>query len=111
MAYRTPPFITPVALVSMILALSAGNAVVNVSTKTHNGAPRSSQSVTSSGSEEQQSNTESTSQSTTDSQSVSESGQHSQHESSQQASSEKTNDQTDDQKQSTKQGDDNQDHD
>ncbi len=32
MAYRTPPIITPVALVSIILALSAANAIVNVST-------------------------------------------------------------------------------
>lgn len=39
MKKRTPPFITPVALLSLIIALSAGNAVVNVSTNTRNGAP------------------------------------------------------------------------
>ena len=42
MAYRTPPFMTPVALVSIILAVSAGNAVVNVSTHSSNGAAKSS---------------------------------------------------------------------
>ena len=47
MAYRTPPFITPVALVSIILALSAANAIVNVSTHTSNGAPKQVSSVVS----------------------------------------------------------------
>lgn len=58
MAYRTPPFITPVALVSIILALSAANAIVNVSTHTSNGAPKQVSSVvsTSVSSEKQQSN-------------------------------------------------------
>lgn len=29
MAYRTPPFITPFAIVSILIALSATNVVVN----------------------------------------------------------------------------------
>ena len=38
MAYRTPPFITPFAIVSIVLALGATNVVVNKATNTSEGA-------------------------------------------------------------------------
>ncbi len=38
MAYRTPPFISPFAIVSIVLALGATNVVVNKTTHTVNGA-------------------------------------------------------------------------
>lgn len=51
MAYRTPPIITPFAILSMALALGATNVVTNSVTKTNEGAPRvSSVSNTSSSS-------------------------------------------------------------
>ncbi len=37
MAYRTPPFITPFAIVSLVLALSATNVVANKVTNTNEG--------------------------------------------------------------------------
>lgn len=48
--YRTPPFLTPAAIVSLIVAVSAGNIVVNVATGTHEGgqvAPRQTSVVSS----------------------------------------------------------------
>lgn len=38
MAYRTPPFLTPFAIVSIVLALGATNVVVNKATNTSEGA-------------------------------------------------------------------------
>ncbi|MDU3492575.1 MAG: hypothetical protein E7F56_08085, partial [Limosilactobacillus fermentum] len=38
MPLNTPPFITPFALVSVVLALGATNVVVNKTTNTNNGA-------------------------------------------------------------------------
>lgn len=35
--YRTPPFLTPAAIVSLIIAISAGNLAVNVATGTKEG--------------------------------------------------------------------------
>ena len=35
--YRTPPFLTPSAIVSLIVAISAGNIAVNVATGTNEG--------------------------------------------------------------------------
>lgn len=49
--YRTPPFLTPAAIVSLIIAISAGNLAVNVATGTKEGGqvvPRQT-SVVSSG--------------------------------------------------------------
>ncbi|WP_279403589.1 hypothetical protein [Secundilactobacillus kimchicus] len=40
MAYRTPPFITPFAIVSVALALGATNVVVNTATHSNEGAPK-----------------------------------------------------------------------
>ncbi|MDT6965809.1 hypothetical protein [Lactiplantibacillus pentosus] len=48
MAYRTPPFISPFAIVSIVLALGATNVVVNKTTHTVNGAKASSSVVKSS---------------------------------------------------------------
>lgn len=48
--YRTPPFLTPSAIVSLIIAISAGNLVVNVATGTREGgqvAPRQVRDVSS----------------------------------------------------------------
>lgn len=42
MNYRTPPFITPFAIVSIVLALGATNVVVNKTTHTNNGAKATS---------------------------------------------------------------------
>lgn len=48
--YRTPPFLTPAAIVSLIIAISAGNLAVNVATGTKEGgqvAPRQTSVVSS----------------------------------------------------------------
>ncbi len=45
MAYRTPPFITPFAIVSIALALGATNVVVNSVSHAKEGKPVSSQVV------------------------------------------------------------------
>ena len=45
MAYRTPPFLTPIAIVTMIIALSATNVIVNKATNTSEGAPVRSSKV------------------------------------------------------------------
>ena len=40
MAYRTPPFITPFAILSAVLALGATNVAVNTATGTSEGKPK-----------------------------------------------------------------------
>ena len=40
MAYRTPPFITPFAILSGVLALGATNVAVNTATGTSEGKPK-----------------------------------------------------------------------
>ncbi|WP_054700741.1 hypothetical protein [Secundilactobacillus odoratitofui] len=48
MAYRTPPFITPFAIVSIALALGATNVVVNSVSHSSEGKPTSSKVVSTS---------------------------------------------------------------
>ena len=45
MAYRTPPFLTPSAIVSLIVAISAANLAVNVATGTSEGGSVQSQTT------------------------------------------------------------------